>query len=44
MMLSNLRLILMFMLVVMVAVGTVALVASQATINDLQLYNKAKHD
>ncbi len=33
MILSSLRLILMFMLV-----------ASQATINDLQLYNKAKND
>ncbi len=40
----RLRLILMFMLVVMVAVGTVALFASQVTINDLQLYNSAKTD
>jgi len=32
MILSSLRLILMFMRVVMIAVGTVALVASQATI------------
>ena len=46
MMLSSLslRLILMFMLVVMVAVGTVALFASQATIHNLQLYNEAKND
>jgi signal transduction histidine kinase len=40
----RLRLILMFMLVVMVAVGTVALVASQATSNDLQIYSQAKND
>jgi len=46
MMLSSLRLrlILMFMLVVMVAVGTVALVASRATSNDLQIYSQAKND
>jgi signal transduction histidine kinase len=46
MMLSSLRLrlILMFMLVVMVAVGTVALIALQATTNDLQIYNQAKND
>ena len=46
MMLSSLRLrlILMFMLVVMVAVGTVALVASQATSHDLQIYSQAKND
>ena len=46
MMLSSLRLrlILMFMLVVMIAIGTVALFASQATSNDLQLYTKAKND
>jgi signal transduction histidine kinase len=37
----RLRLIVMFMLVVMVAVGTVALVASQATANNLQTYNQA---
>src|SRR5581483_9022534 len=36
------RLILMFMLVVMVAVGTVALLASQATSSNLQIYNQAK--
>ena len=40
----RLRLILMFMLVVMVAVGTVALFASQATSNNLQIYNEAKND
>jgi signal transduction histidine kinase len=40
----RLRLILMFMLVVMVAVGTVALVASQATANDLRVYNQTKND
>ncbi|HEX6482434.1 MAG TPA: HAMP domain-containing sensor histidine kinase [Ktedonobacteraceae bacterium] len=40
----RLRLILMFMLVVMVAVGTVALVALQATTNNLQIYNQAKND
>lgn len=34
----RLRLIVLFMLVVMVAVGTVALVASQATANNLQVY------
>ena len=46
MMLSSLRLrlILMFMLVVMVAVGTVALFASQATSNDLQFYTRMKND
>lgn len=38
------RLIFMFMLVVMVAVGTVALFASQATTNNLQIYNQAKDD
>ncbi len=40
----RLRLILMFMLVVMVAVGTVALFASQTTSNDLQIYTKARND
>ncbi|MBO0779142.1 MAG: HAMP domain-containing protein [Ktedonobacteraceae bacterium] len=40
----RLRLILMFMLVVMVAVGTVALLASQATTTNLQSYNVAKND
>src|SRR5215467_10081799 len=40
----RLRLILMFMLVVMVAVGTVALVASQATIHNLQTYAGTKDD
>jgi signal transduction histidine kinase len=40
----RLRLILMFMLVVTVAVGTVALVASRATSNDLQIYNQATND
>jgi signal transduction histidine kinase len=40
----RLRLILMFMLVVMVAVGTVALVASQATIYNLQTYAVTKDD
>lgn len=40
----RLRLILMFMLVVMVAVGTVALIASLATANDLQVYTQAKTD
>ena len=40
----RLRLILMFMLVVMVAIGTVALVALQATTNNLQIYNQAKND
>ncbi len=40
----RLRLILMFMLVIMVAVGTVALFAIQATSNDLQIYTKAKND
>jgi len=46
MMLSSLRLrlILMFMLVIMVAVGTVALVASRATSNDLQIYSQAKNN
>jgi signal transduction histidine kinase len=46
MMLSSLRLrlILMFMLVVLIAVGTVALFASQATSNDLQAYNMAKNN
>ncbi|GHO48624.1 sensor histidine kinase [Ktedonospora formicarum] len=38
----RLRLTLMFMLVVMVAVGTVALIANQATTNNLQVYNQAK--
>jgi len=38
----RLRLILMFMLVVMVAVGTVALVASQATSSDLQVYSQTR--
>jgi signal transduction histidine kinase len=38
----RLRLILLFMLVVMVAVGTVALIASQATANNLQVYNQEK--
>ena len=40
----RLRLILMFMLVVTVAIGTVTLFASQATINDLQVYNRMKND
>ena len=40
----RLRLILMFMLVVMVAVGTVALVASQATSSDLQVYSQMRDD
>jgi len=40
----RLRLILMFMLVVMVAVGTVALLASQATSSDLQAYSQMKDD
>src|SRR5260370_27326487 len=40
----GLRLILMFMLVVMVAVGTVALVASQATSSDLQVYSQTRDD
>ncbi len=38
----RLRLIVMFMLVVMVAVGTVALLASQATTTNLQTYTQAK--
>ncbi|HEX4716053.1 MAG TPA: hypothetical protein VH164_14110, partial [Ktedonobacteraceae bacterium] len=38
------RLIFMFMLVVMVAVGTVALFASQATTDNLRVYNQAKDD
>jgi signal transduction histidine kinase len=40
----RLRLILMFMLVVMVAVGTVALIASQATAHNLQVYNQRIND
>jgi len=40
----RLRLILMFMLVVMVAVGTVALIASQATDHNLQVYNQRMND
>jgi signal transduction histidine kinase len=40
----RLRLILMFMLVVMVAVGTVALIASQATAQNLQVYNQGMND
>jgi signal transduction histidine kinase len=40
----RIRLILLFMLVVMVAVGTVALIASQATASNLQVYNQAKND
>lgn len=36
------RLVLMFMLVVMVAVGTVAVVANQATANNLQVYTQSK--
>ncbi len=40
----RLRLILMFMLVVMVAVGTVALIASQATAHNLQVYNQGMND
>jgi signal transduction histidine kinase len=40
----RLRLTLMFMLVVMVAVGTVALIASQATVNNLHVYTQAKTD
>src|SRR5258708_1410748 len=40
----RLRLTLMFMLVVMVAVGTVALIASQATCNNLYIYTQAKTD
>lgn len=45
-MLSSLRLriILMFMLVVMVAVGTVVLIASQATALNLQVYNQGMND
>lgn len=39
----RLRLIVMFMLVVMVAVGTVALLVSQATANNLQTYSQAKN-
>lgn len=40
----RLRLIMLFMLVVMVAVGTVALIASQAAARNLQAYNQAKDD
>ncbi len=40
----RLRLIFMFMLVVMVAVGTVALFASRATSSDLQIYTQAKEE
>lgn len=40
----RLRLVLMFMLVVMVAVGTVALLASQATVSDLHIYTQSKED
>jgi signal transduction histidine kinase len=38
------RLVVMFMLVVMIAVGTVALVVSQSTSNNLQVYTQAKDD
>jgi signal transduction histidine kinase len=38
------RLVFMFMLVVMVAVGTVALLASQATVSDLHIYAQSKDD
>jgi two-component system OmpR family sensor kinase len=38
------RLVVMFMLVVLVAVGTVALLASQATVNDLHIYTQAEGD
>jgi len=46
MMLSSLRLrlILMFMLVVIIGIGTVALFASHATSSDLQFYTKAKNN
>lgn len=40
----RLRLILMFMLVVIVAIGTVALLASQATASNLQAYNQTKNN
>ncbi|HLW03061.1 MAG TPA: HAMP domain-containing sensor histidine kinase [Ktedonobacterales bacterium] len=39
----RLRLVLMFMLVVMIAVGTVALMTNQATTNNLQTYTQAKN-
>ena len=38
------RLVVMFMLVVMIAVGTVALVVSQSTTSNLQVYTQAKDD
>lgn len=38
------RLVFMLMLVVMVAVGTVALLASQATVSDLHIYAQSKDD
>jgi signal transduction histidine kinase len=38
------RLVVMFMLVVMIAVGTVALVVSQSTSSNLQVYTQAKDD
>lgn len=40
----RLRLILLFMLIVMVAVGTVALIASQATASNLEVYTQTKDD